>query len=196
MPDYSKSKIYKLESLSSGLLYIGSTCQTLSQRFSEHFRDLRRYKNGKRDYVSSFKVIEYEDCKIYLVEDYPCDRKEQLLAREGEWIRKIDCVNKVIPGRTGKQYYLDNAEKINKRINKYKQNNIDKVKILNKKWYKINADRINTPNNCECGGKYTTGNISKHLNTNRHQLFLEQSPSLHQTNQQISDQVLAHLNSF
>lgn len=36
MPDYSKGKIYKIWSPSTGLTYIGSTIQTLSNRLSGH----------------------------------------------------------------------------------------------------------------------------------------------------------------
>lgn len=113
MPDYKLGKIYKLESLSTGLVYIGSTTQTLSQRLAGHKKDYICYKKGNGDFTTSYKVLECEDYKILLVEDYPCDRKEQLHAREGEWIRKMDCVNKVIPGRTKKQYRQENSIKIN-----------------------------------------------------------------------------------
>jgi len=174
MPDYSKSKIYKIESLSTGLIYIGSTCQTLSQRLTDHKKHLKCFKNGKKNYITVFKVLECDDCAIYLIEDYPCDRKETLLKREGEWIRKIDCVNKHIPGRTKKQYYLDNSDKIKKYKVQYYLKNYDKVNKNAKQIAIKNFDKLRSKNNCDCGGKYTHASKSTHLKSIRHQLFLDQ----------------------
>jgi hypothetical protein len=171
--DYSKGKIYKIESLSTGLVYIGSTCQPLSVRLGGHSRDFKQYKNGTKHFTTSFKVLECDDYKILLIEDYPCDRKEQLLAREGEWIRKIDCVNKIIPGRTDKQYRRDND---------------DKIKEYGKQWRQDNANKINAKNNCDCGGYFTYAHKSQHINTIQHQHFLGlQSSPLHQMSPQIND---------
>ena len=36
MPDYSKGKIYKITNDLNDDVYIGSTCDTLSRRFSNH----------------------------------------------------------------------------------------------------------------------------------------------------------------
>lgn len=44
---------------------------------------------------------------LELLEDFPCDTKDQLLAREGVWIRRIGTLNHGISGRTNKEYYQD-----------------------------------------------------------------------------------------
>lgn len=42
--------------------------------------------------------------KIVLLEDYPCEDKEQLLKRERHYIESLICVNKRIPSRPQKEY--------------------------------------------------------------------------------------------
>ena len=59
-----------------------------------------------------FEKYGIENCKFFLVELYPCKSKEELEAREGYYIRNYDCVNKYIHGRTSKQYYNDNKNKL------------------------------------------------------------------------------------
>ena len=39
----------------------------------------------------------------------PCDRKEQLLARERHWIETAPNINSQIPGRTKKEYYTQKS---------------------------------------------------------------------------------------
>jgi hypothetical protein len=120
MPDYQKGKIYKLWSPSKNLVYYGSTIETLTSRLSKH---IYTYKK-KNNYCYSFLVLDCEDYKMELVEEYPCNNKTQLLKKEGEYIRANECVNKFIPDRTYEEYYQTYG---NARQRKYyktkKQNN-------------------------------------------------------------------------
>jgi hypothetical protein len=70
MPDCSKSKIYKIVCNITGLIYIGSTSQTLNQRLQDHRRSYNRYLNKKTTFISSFKIIENNNYDIILVEDF------------------------------------------------------------------------------------------------------------------------------
>ena len=145
MPDYQKSKIYKLWSPSKNLVYYGSTIQELSQRFNEHISRYKRYTedNNYCGCVTSFLVLECEDYKMELMEEYPCNNKQQLLKREGEYIKNNECVNKNIVGRTPKEYREDNADKYKERHIQYYKDNVDKYKEQQKQYYKDNADKIN-----------------------------------------------------
>lgn len=98
MPDYKNSKIYKITA--GNLTYYGSTTQSLSKRLAKH-RDNKKYKPN--DNISSFPLLDMPDCKIILVEDYPCERREQLLAREAYYIENNECVNKCRPILTEEQ---------------------------------------------------------------------------------------------
>jgi predicted GIY-YIG superfamily endonuclease len=100
MVNYGNGKIYKVVCSETGRVYVGSTTDTLSRRMTRH----RALTNGcvTRDFI---------DGKIFLIEDFPCERKEQLLSRERFYIESMDCVNKKIPTRTLKEYLEKNKEK-------------------------------------------------------------------------------------
>jgi hypothetical protein len=171
MPDYNKAKIYAIRSHSCNKVYIGSTCQGLANRLSGHRRKHRRYLKGKGTYYTSYQILEKGDYYIELIEDYPCERKEQLLRREGEIIRQTkNCVNKYIAGRTDKEYSFkyrrENKEKVKEYSFKYRLENKQKIK-----------EKAKQKHNCPCGGKYTTSSKSIHFKTFKHfQYYLQQFP--------------------
>ena len=144
MPDYQKGKIYSIRSHQTEEIYIGSTTQTLFARLASHKRDYRHYKKCKKGYViSSFHILQFDDAYIELYENYPCNNKNELTKREGEIIRELNCVNKLIPGRTLKEYYIDNKDKILNQKKEYYRNNKDKIlKYHREERYRDNKDKI------------------------------------------------------
>ena len=95
MPNYQDAKIYKIVNYENDDVYIGSTTEpTLARRLSGHVRDYKSYLDGKYNYVTSFKVIATGNYDIQLIELYPCNSKMELHAREGYWIKQMDCVKK------------------------------------------------------------------------------------------------------
>ncbi len=142
MPDYSKAKIYKIYSYENDDVYYGSTCETLSQRMAKHRNKYKTYKDGKFHYTTSFKILELTSAKIELVENYPCNSKEELLQREGYYIKNNNCVNKLIPGRTQKEYVEDNKEKTAEYQKEYYETNKDKILEYQKEYNKANKDKI------------------------------------------------------
>ena len=156
MCNFQEAKIYQIKSNQSDEVYVGSTTKKLSRRFNVHKANYKHYLAGKGRYVTSFKIIEYGDAYIELLEDYPCNSKSELEHREAELIRELDCVNKFIPGRTKKQYREDNRDKILEQMRQYRLANIDK---LNKK------------HKCSCGGKYIYSEKSRHMKTAKHQEY-------------------------
>ena len=99
---YANGKIYKLTC--EGLTYYGSSCNTLTKRLNSH-------KCKSNNAMSKLLFEKGSTVHIALVEDFPCDRKEQLNARERYYIENNECVNKIIPGRTPKEYKEDHKEK-------------------------------------------------------------------------------------
>lgn len=128
MPNYANGKIYAIRSYLTDKIYIGSTCQQLSNRLSKHRTNYRSHLNGKYHFVTSFFIIEHEDAYIELLELYPCNSKMELERREGELIRLHNCVNRCIAGRTSQQYRDDNIEKIKEYNKNYKIENAEKIK--------------------------------------------------------------------
>ena len=161
MSDYQKSKIYKLWSPSKNLIYYGSTTQTLSQRLADHLKNFNTYikfnKDKTKKYCYSYKILECEDYKIELVEEYACNNKQQLLKKEGEYQKNNKCVNEKIAGRTDLEYRQDNKEKIKiiqaahytkkkdiilEQQKNYYENNKEKKLEKNKIWFENNKERV------------------------------------------------------
>lgn len=129
---YQNGKIYKLVSDNTDKIYIGSTCNPLYKRLGHHKNDNKR----KEKILTSKELTKFDDCKIILIEDFPCERKEQLTARERYHIEqnKDICVNKQIPTRTSKEYRQQNIDK----KKEYDQQNKDKIVEYKKEWYQQN----------------------------------------------------------
>jgi len=100
MPDYQKGKIYTIRCRKDpSLIYVGSTTQKLCDRMTTH----RNIKHGCSFYS---QVEDWNDWYIELYEDFPCERREQLVKREGEVTREIGTLNKNIAGRTRQEYRI------------------------------------------------------------------------------------------
>lgn len=83
MPDYSKGKIYKLQ-CEDGHFYIGSTCDELRKRFWVHKANSKRASSPLYLHIGE----DWESVRIVLVEEFPCENKEQLIRKEDEHIRQ------------------------------------------------------------------------------------------------------------
>ena len=135
MLDYSDGKIYQICSLLTNKIYIGSTTLTLNERFRNH-KDTYDYYIEGNNIRSSFEMLEYGDCFIELIEDCPCNSKKELERREGELqLQFIDViVNKVIAGRTQKQYREANKDEISKQRKAYYKEHTEERCMYNKEY--------------------------------------------------------------
>jgi thymidylate synthase len=94
---------------------------------------------------------------LELLEEYPCDSKDQLHAKEAEWIKKMDTLNKNIPGRsiqkwreenrehvlkTKKIYYEEHKEEILTYFRERQQTDKEAIARKRKSYYEDNKDRI------------------------------------------------------
>jgi hypothetical protein len=161
--NFQNGKIYAIRSYQTDKVYIGSTTQTLAQRFAKH-------KNSMN--CTSRQILVFDDCYIELLEEFPCANKMLLTKREGELIRSMSCINKQIAGRTRVEYYQDNKQAINEKNNQYYQDNKEHITEQRKPYdiqYRIdNVEKINEKYNCFCGGKYTNSNKNRHFKTDNH----------------------------
>jgi predicted RNA-binding Zn-ribbon protein involved in translation (DUF1610 family) len=89
------------------------------------------------------------------------ETEDDLHRMEGEYQRKIDCVNKRIEGRTDKeynhQYHLDNKDK----IKQYYQDNKNKIK-----------ERVSVKFKCPCGVEIQRCEKARHNKSKKHQAYL------------------------
>ena len=110
---YKKGKIYKIVDIGYNKCYIGSTCESLSQRMARHRASYNQFLQGKSNEARSFEIFDdygVENCKIELIEEFSCNNKDELRKREGHFIKTTECINKQIAGRTKQEYNQDNAE--------------------------------------------------------------------------------------
>ena len=100
MPDYSNSKIYKIVNTVDEEVYIGSTTQFyLSQRMTTH-RDRANNLHPERLYKHMSK-IGVEHFYIDLLEEYPCQTKDQLLKKnENAYLNLVHSTKKYLYEQT------------------------------------------------------------------------------------------------
>eukprot|EP00732_Lithocolla_globosa_P005581 Lithocolla_globosa_v1_NODE_5857_length_1174_cov_17.355675.p1 type:complete len:182 gc:universal NODE_5857_length_1174_cov_17.355675:227-772(+) len=176
MPNYQQAKIYKIVCNENDDVYVGSTCQSLSQRMSGHRVQYRKWKADTYHFVSSFDVVQYDSAEIILIEDYPCERKEQLHSRERYWIEQMKCVNKNIPTRTWKEYRQDNAERSREYQREYQRQYRQDHSEQIREYYQAHAEELNQPNDCPCGGMYTKQHKVRHIKSKKHKQYLATQP--------------------
>ena len=128
---YKNSKIYTIRcKIDNNLIYVGSTIQPLYKRWYEH---KRKYNNENINEYNKLLYIKIRELGIdlfyiELYEELNCENHEQLLKREGEVIRNIGTLNKIISGRTTKEYYQENKDNKKEYVKKYREENKDKIK--------------------------------------------------------------------
>jgi len=155
---YQRGKIYKIICNVTNKCYVGSTCEpTVAHRLTKHKANYKKYLNNNYNYVTSFDILQNNNYEIVLIENYPCNSKDELHARERHWIETLECVNKVIPTRTRAEY----REATKEHIKEYYQQTKEKVRA---------KDKIK--HNCECGGRYVHSRKAAHFKTIKHQNYL------------------------
>jgi hypothetical protein len=133
--------------------------------------------------TSSKEIINSGGAYIELIENYPCNSREELCKREGELIRefKNNIVNKCIAGRTEKEYKIDNKDKIKEQHNEYYKTHIEQ----RNKWKQDNKEHIKEYHkekdkeralikiNCKCGSITDLKHKSRHEKSIKHINFIK-----------------------
>jgi hypothetical protein len=192
MPDYSNTVIYKIICKDSNItdIYIGSTIN-FKRRKIEH-----KYScNNENDKRYNLKVYQYirenggwDNFEMVIIEKYPCNDIYKAIEREGYFVKELKAsLNNNIPGRTDKEWYLDNKkncaeyrkeyriinnEKIKEKEKEFRINNKEKIKNEKKIYYLNNKNEINEKRKeiitCECGCKIRKDSLKKHKQTIKH----------------------------
>jgi hypothetical protein len=116
----------------------------MAERMGNHRSTYKRWLKGSYPYVTSFKIIKYDDAYIELVEDYPCKTKAELERREGQVMRETkNCCNKHIAGRTKAEWFAKNKDKLDEQRIEYRAKNKDNIAEQQSEYYAKNKDKIN-----------------------------------------------------
>jgi hypothetical protein len=95
LPNYQQGKVYKM--VMGDLIYIGSTCQKyLCQRLAQHTKSYNYWLDTQKKvcYMSSYELYKTGKPIITLLENCPCNSKDELLACEYKHIQQFNCVNR------------------------------------------------------------------------------------------------------
>ena len=147
MPNYTQGKIYKIEPIvehEEHEIYIGSTSlKYLSSRMCYHNVSYKKWKLNSHGKVMSFELFDkygFENCVITLIENVNANTKEELLQKERYYIQSMKCINKNIPLRTLKEYYIDNIEHAKNVRKTYYENHKEETAEYQRKWREENKE--------------------------------------------------------
>ena len=190
--DYKNGRIYQILNTVTNDVYVGSTCQPLSKRMAVHRENMNSKADQNRPLYLQMAAHGKDNFYIELLEEFPCETKEQLNQRKFVYTRQIGTLNSRIIGRTPEEYRLkeqvrrqkyreENFERIKQTNQQYRESNQDKIK----KYYEENKDRINAAKNaiitCECGWSHSKQMKARHLRSKAHINWLNlqsESPQL------------------
>jgi hypothetical protein len=154
MPNYQKGVIYGIccRDPSVPELYIGSTTH-LSGRSACHAFNC----NHPEGIFGTYKIYKFinehggwENWEVCTLEEYPCESRQELEAREGYWVAQIKpALNMKTPGLNQKDdpktysrnYRMQNAEILKTKRKQNYQRNPDKFRAVAKQWYRGNKDK-------------------------------------------------------
>ena len=132
MCEYKNGKIYKIVCEITGEVYIGSTRLSLEDRLKKHLNQN----------CCSRQIIDRNKYDMKLLELYPCNSKQELCRREGEYQLAFECINTKIAGRTPKEHYQDNIERMLKKSFEYYHNNKEEIAKKASEYYQNNKEKI------------------------------------------------------
>ena len=141
MTDYTQGKIYKI--VGEDGVYVGSTVQSLETRIYNHIHNKKTSRVLLIDKPFSFELIE----------DFPCNSKPELLARERYWIEELKSINKRSPIiyeaerrdiklKNQKRSYNNNIEKEQQARRDYNKENREAILAQKKEHYEENKEAI------------------------------------------------------
>ena len=142
-----KGKIYKIVD-DNNKTYYGSTIQKyLCNRLAQH-KCMKKYMT--KDFINP---------KIYLVEEKEFTDKKEMLLLEADYIKSNECINKVVPLRTRKEWRNLPEQK-------------EKTKVYNKNYNELNCEKDKIKFTCICGSISRLRDKSKHDKTKKHIKFV------------------------
>jgi hypothetical protein len=139
MVNYANSKVYciRINIEEKEHIYVGSTTKP------SHVADSKRTNLNSPLYnLINSLPNKWLGIRLEMLEEYPCKTKDQLHAKEAEWIRKIGTLNVVIPGRTDKEYYEEHKAELLEPKKQYFEEHKAEIAQKRKTYYKKNGSEL------------------------------------------------------
>lgn len=191
MNKYERTKIYVIENDIDGDFYVGSTTfQYLCERMTKHVWCAKDDTSCQYLLYRKMRQFGLEHFRIRLLEEYPCQTKQEKLLREQFWIdqlqptlnqrkaidtrarqeinRKYREENKGHIKELMKKYYEENKHHIKERKKNYYEENRDVINGLSKTYYEEHKDNKSAVTTCECGSQVTAQHLLRHKKSQKH----------------------------
>ena len=181
MPNYQNGKIYTIRCYTDiSLVYVGSTTKKLCDRKSNHKSNVIKCPEN-----SFYKIVidngGWDNWYIELVENYPCNSKEELEKREGEIMREIGNLNSKMPRglklKENPNYKQEYIQEINKDV-EFMEKKKENKKQYDKEYREQNKKRIKERKSilmtCECGCEIRREGKASHLRTEKHKMLMDE----------------------
>lgn len=131
--------VYRIIHLHSNICYVGSTLDSVRNRWQGHKYKYKAYLKNDTD-KHAISIYPYFDrygidsFKCILVKEYEVEDRNHLFAYEQLWINKFNPINKLNA--------FNPLLRVNLYRNAYRELNKDKIKQYRKKHYEANRDKL------------------------------------------------------
>ena len=157
--DYSKTVIYKIQhETKDDLLYVGSTTH-FGNRKVRHKHNCYKVDGSHYNLKLYTKIRDnggWDAFNMVVIKEFPCENKRQAEAEEDRIMRQMKSSLNMIRAYTTPEERREQHSITNKLL---RQNNLEKFKEKDKKYYENNREKIS-----ERGKVYRVKNIDRILN--------------------------------
>jgi len=183
--DYSKGFIYKFvcNDITIPNIYVGSSTDWVKRKSNHKYSC-----NNENDKAHNYFVYQFMrenggwiNFTMLKIIDFPCQNKFELELEERRYMELLKSdLNKIKPGRTIHEHYMDNRTDIIKKVNEWVSENKEKRKEYQNKYHYENKEKAkqrrehnkekNQAIECcpTCGHNYTHINKTQHLKSKKH----------------------------
>lgn len=171
--------------------YGGST--TCWKERNRHHKEKCTDPNSKNYNLKVYQYIRehggYDNWEMVLVQTVEVESKQELRKIEAYWIIFTGAtLNSLLPGRSRKEYYEQNKEKIKEKDKEYYERNKEKIKKREKEYYEQNkekkkeyyeinkekiSEKMKKKFTCECGLTLNWNVRLRHYQSQKHQNYLK-----------------------
>lgn len=167
------------------------TCEDCGEQYTFNNKNRHLKSNKHLNAVTENAVIETENVVIKTEQEIQLEKAAKLKAAQKayreknaekikEYKRIYNEANKDKIKEKCKEYYNTNADKIKESVKQYQDEHKEQANQCKLEWYHKNKDDILEKHcqkmTCECGSEFRKADLSKHLKTQKHCSFIQNTP--------------------